>query len=136
MSTVNQQHGIILFDGVCNVCNTYVQFVIKRDPKGYFKFASLQSAEGQALLAKHNMPDDLDSIVLVEGDKVYTHSAAPLRVARKLHRLWPLCYGFIIVPAFIRDAVYKWVARNRYRWFGKKESCMMPTPDIRARFLE
>ena len=131
-----EDHGIILFDGVCNVCNGYVQFVIKRDPKAYFKFASLQSEEGQALLQKYGLPTDtLDTIVLVEGDRAYTYSTVPLRVVRKLHRLWPLLYGFILVPTFIRNPIYRFVAANRYKWFGKKEACMIPTPEIRARFL-
>ncbi len=132
----NSNKAIILFDGVCNVCNGFVQFVIKRDPAGYFHFTSLQSETGQQLLKEHNLPtDSMDTVVLIEDGAAYTHSAVPLRVARKLHRLWPLCYIFVIIPTFIRNPIYSFIAKNRYKWFGKKESCMMPTPEIRSRFL-
>ncbi len=131
-----EKQGIVLFDGVCNFCNDSVQFTIKRDPKGYFKFASIQSEEGQALLKQHSLPiDTIDTIVLIENGKAYTFSTAPLRVARKLNGLWSLLYIFILVPPFIRNPIYRWVARNRYKWFGKKDSCMMPSPEIRSRFL-
>jgi predicted DCC family thiol-disulfide oxidoreductase YuxK len=128
-------NGIILFDGVCNVCNEFVQFVIKRDPEGYFQFASLQSEAGKQLLKKYQLPDSLETVVLIENDKAYTYSTAPLRVTRHLRGLWKIGFVFIIVPPFIRHAIYRFIARNRYRWFGKKESCMMPTPAIEARFL-
>lgn len=127
---------IILFDGVCNLCNGTVQFIIKRDKKNQFHFASLQSESGQHLLAKYNLPlNDYNSFVLIEDDKVYTRSLAALRVAKKLKGLWPFLYGFIIVPKFIRDGIYKWIAKNRYKWFGKQDSCMVPTYELRARFL-
>lgn len=129
-------HAIILFDGVCNLCDNTVQFILKRDKKGYFRFASLQSEQGQELLQKHNLPTaGFDSFVLVENDKVYQKSKGALRVCRRLGGGWPLLYGFIIIPAFIRNFVYSWVARNRYRWFGKKETCMLPKPEWRERFL-
>lgn len=128
--------SIILFDGVCNLCNDAVQFIVKRDKKNQFHFASLQSEAGQHLLAKHILPlNDYNSFVLIEDDKVYTRSLAALRIAKKLKGLWPLLYGFIIVPKFIRDGIYKWIAKNRYRWFGKQDSCMVPTHELRARFL-
>jgi predicted DCC family thiol-disulfide oxidoreductase YuxK len=131
-----QKEGIVLFDGVCNFCNESVQFIIKRDPKGYFKFAALQSEDGQALLKKYNLPiETIDTIVLIENKKAYTLSTVPLRITRKLYRLWSLLYIFVLVPSFIRDPIYRWIARNRYKWFGKKETCMMPTPEIRNRFL-
>ena len=133
---MNKEAAIILFDGVCNVCNHTVQFIIKRDPSGYFKFASLQSDVGKALLQQYQLPDTLETIVLIEQGKAYTYSSAPLRVLRHLSGLWKLGTVFLIVPPFIRHAVYKWIARNRYRWFGKQATCMMPTPDIQSRFLD
>ncbi len=128
---------ILLFDGVCNLCNGLVQFTIERDPQGKFKFASLQSNSGQSLLKKFNLPtDDFDSFVLVNGDKHYTKSTASLRVAKGFGGFWALFYGFIIIPKPLRDSVYNLIARNRYRWFGKQETCWMPTPELKARFLE
>lgn len=126
----------MLFDGVCNLCDQTVQFVLKRDKKGYFKFAALQSEAGQALLEQHQLPtEDFDSFVLLENGKLYQRSTAALRVCRRLGGAWPLLYAFIIVPPFIRNAVYNWVSRNRYRWYGKKETCMMPKPEWQERFL-
>ena len=128
--------AIVLFDGVCNFCNASVNFVIERDKAGYFQFAPLQSQIGIELLAKHSIDSsETDSVILVENDKAYTHSTAALRIARKLDGIWPLLYAFVIVPKPIRDLAYKLFARNRYRLFGKQEACMMPTPDIRQRFL-
>ncbi len=134
---MNQTGAIILFDGVCNLCNSSVQLVIKNDPKGYFKFASLQSAAGQALLQQHNIPVDNnpDSLVLIEHNKVYKFSTAALRIARKLSGLYPLLYAFIVIPPFIRNGVYKFIARNRYRWWGKQERCWLPSPELKSRFL-
>lgn len=127
---------IILFDGVCNLCNRSVQFVIKRDRKNIFRFASLQGQTGQALLKKFDLPaDDLNSFILVEGDRVYKKSTAALRVARSLSGGWSLLYGFMIVPPFIRNTVYSLIAKNRYRWFGKREECMIPSPDLKSKFL-
>ncbi|MEJ7609824.1 MAG: thiol-disulfide oxidoreductase DCC family protein [Ferruginibacter sp.] len=127
---------IILFDGVCNLCNSAVKFVIKHDRKQKFRFASLQSDTGQRLLKEHNLPaNDLNSFVYVKDDKVYTSSTAALKVSKLLTGPVKLLYGFIIVPPFIRNAVYRFIANNRYRWFGKKDSCMIPTPELRARFL-
>lgn len=133
---MKEDPAIVLFDGVCNFCNYSIQFIIKRDPKGYFKFGALQSEEGKALLEKHGLPPEaLDTIVLIENGKAYTYSTAPLRITRKLVLPWSVLYVFILVPSFIRNPIYKWISRNRYKWFGKQESCMMPTPDIRKRFL-
>jgi predicted DCC family thiol-disulfide oxidoreductase YuxK len=129
-------HSIILFDGVCNLCNSAVQFAIKRDISGSFLFASLQSEEGLKILAEFHLPaDEMNSFLLVENGKIYDRSTAALRVARKLKGLWKFLYGFIIVPKFIRDAIYNLVSKNRYRWFGKKDECMVPTPELKARFL-
>jgi predicted DCC family thiol-disulfide oxidoreductase YuxK len=130
------QNAIILFDGVCNFCNGSVNFIIDRDPEGYFKFAPLQSEIGEKLLAEHKVDKSVtDSVILIEDDKVYTHSSAALRVARKLSGAWSWFYGFVIVPKFIRDFAYRLFAKNRYRMFGKQEACMLPTPEIRSRFL-
>ena len=134
------EHPVVLFDGVCNLCNGAVQFIIDRDPSGHFRFAALQSEPGKALLRARNYPvpeGDPDTVLLVQGDAVYSHSTAALRIARKLHRLYPVL-GLLglLWPRFIRDAVYRFIARNRYRWFGKEESCRVPTPELRARFLK
>lgn len=131
------KHPILLFDGVCNLCNGAVQFIIKQDKRARFRFTAIQSDKGQALLQKLHLPtDDITTMVLIEGDKYYTHSTAALRNALHMGRLWTLLYVFIIVPRPIRDVVYAWIAKNRYRWFGKSESCMIPTPELKARFLE
>lgn len=126
---------IVLFDGVCNFCDSSVNFIIARDREAYFKFAPLQSAAGQELRAKYDLDESIDSIILIEGDAAYTQSTAALRIVRRLSGLWRLLYGFIIVPKPIRDFFYRLFARNRYRLFGKKDVCMVPTPDVRARFL-
>lgn len=127
---------VILFDGVCNLCNGAVQFVIKHDEKGQFRFASLQGEHGQQLLKQYNLsPVDLDSFVLIQGDVAYSKSTAALLVAKQLKGVVKSLYVFRIIPAFIRDGIYNFIARNRYRWFGRKESCMIPSVDLRARFL-
>jgi predicted DCC family thiol-disulfide oxidoreductase YuxK len=128
---------VVLFDGVCNLCNRSVRFIIKRDKKKQFLFAALQGKTGQDILQQFNLPlNDFNSFILLEGDKIYTRSSSALRVARKLKGGWKLLYGFIIVPKFIRDAVYDTIARNRYKWFGKKDECMVPTPELKERFLD
>ena len=130
------QHSIILFDGVCNLCNTAVQFIIKRDYANHFRFASLQSGEGKKILMDNSVAgDQMSTFILLENGKVYDRSTAALKVTRKLSGWWPLLYGFIVVPKFIRDGIYKVIANNRYRWFGKKTECMVPTPELRAKFL-
>ena len=127
---------IILFDGVCNLCNTSVKFIIKRDSEGQFKFASLQSETGQTLLRMHGLNKDLSSFVLLEDDKVYLKSSAALRVCRKLDSAWPILSHFRFLPPFIRDFLYDFVAKNRYKWFGKEESCLVPSPEWKQRFLD
>ncbi|WP_174732792.1 thiol-disulfide oxidoreductase DCC family protein [Mesobacillus harenae] len=126
---------IILFDGECNFCDSSVQFIIKRDKKEVFHFASLQSEAGQELIKKFNVPPDVDSMILIEDDKVYYKSAAALRISRHLEGAWKLLYGLTITPSPIRNAVYDIVAKNRMKWFGKKDSCMLPPPNVRKRFL-
>lgn len=128
--------AIVLFDGVCNLCNTSVNFLIDRDPEGRFVFGALQSEEGLTVLRKHGLPEYyFDSIVLIEGRNVWTASDAVLEISRHMPGLWPALRVFRIVPKAIRDAVYNWIAANRYRWFGKRESCRLPTPENRSRFL-
>ncbi len=128
--------SLLLFDGVCNLCNSSVQFILLRDKKDRFRFASLQSDYGQNLLREHNLPTEtFNSLVLVENGKVYKKSTAALRIARKLKGLWPLLFAFIIIPPFIRNFVYDIIAKNRYRWFGKKEECMLPRPEWKQKFM-
>jgi predicted DCC family thiol-disulfide oxidoreductase YuxK len=128
---------VILFDGICNLCQGSVQFVLKHDKRRQFLFASLQSEIANALLATylHDFPRP-DSFVLIENGKMFLRSTAALRVCRKLNPPFPLLYSLIVIPAFIRDAVYDWVAKNRYRWFGKMKTCWIPTPELSARFLD
>lgn len=127
---------IILFDGVCNFCNSSVQFIIKRDPKVHFKFASLQGEIGQQLLNQHGLNSKMDSFVLIEDDNIFFESTAALRVCRKLKGGWKLLAGLFIVPSPLRNSIYKIIAKNRYKWFGKKDSCMLPRPEWRNRFLD
>lgn len=127
--------AVILFDGVCNLCNGAVTFIIDRDPDAHFRFAPLQSEVGRALLGDAAPSEALQSIVLLEGGERYTHSDAALRVARRLRGPWPLLYGLILLPRPLRDRLYTWVAENRYRWFGKRDACRLPTPELKGRFL-
>ena len=128
--------SIILFDGVCNLCNNAVQFVIKHDSSDKFVFAALQSATGQKLLQQYNLPQTgFDSFVLIQNGKVFLKSTAALQIAKQLSGPVKLLYGFIIVPSFIRNTVYTVIAKNRYKWFGKKDSCMIPTASLKAKFL-
>lgn len=132
----NKSHKVILFDGVCNLCNGAINFVIKKDKRNVFKFAALQSEAGIMLLSKYKIDTSkVDSIILVDGENCYVKSSAALRIAKDLSGGYPLLYGFLILPRFIRDAVYDYIARNRYKWFGKKESCMIPTPELKSKFL-
>jgi predicted DCC family thiol-disulfide oxidoreductase YuxK len=130
---MNANDKIVLFDGVCNLCNGLVQFILARDPEGRFRFASLQSDAARRLL---NGNPPAETMVLIEQGTTYLKSAAALRIARGLRFPWPLLCGLLIVPRPLRDIVYDWVARHRYAWFGKRESCMLPAPQWRARFLE
>jgi predicted DCC family thiol-disulfide oxidoreductase YuxK len=128
---------VIFFDGVCNLCNRVVQFVIKKDKKKVFRFASLQGKAGQEVLRRFNLsPDDLNSFIVLEGDRIYLRSAAALRVVKSLRGGWKLLYAGIILPRFIRDALYNWIARNRYKWYGKRNECMIPSPELKERFLD
>jgi predicted DCC family thiol-disulfide oxidoreductase YuxK len=129
-------HALVLFDGVCNLCQGTVGFLLPRDRKGTLRFASLQSETGHRESLAHGLDASaLDSVVLIEGGRAYTKSSAALRIARHLRGAWPLFTVLRIVPRFLRDPVYDWIARHRYRWFGKTESCLLPRPEWRDRFL-
>lgn len=134
---VERNEHVILFDGVCHLCQGAVKFIIKHDPAGRFRFASLQSQAGSRLLQAAGAHEkSLDSVVLIENGSYYIRSAAALRIARGLRYPWPLLYALIVVPKGLRDAVYQFIARHRYRWFGKDETCLVPTRELRERFLE
>jgi predicted DCC family thiol-disulfide oxidoreductase YuxK len=130
------EHPVILFDGVCNFCNGAINFVLRQDRKKIFRFAALQSEAGQKLLQQYNLSTkDFDSFVLIDDDKVYKKSTASLRVMNKLPWYWKEVQLFRIIPTIFRDAIYDYIARNRYKMFGKKDQCMVPTPELRNRFL-
>lgn len=127
---------VILFDGVCNLCSGSVQFILKRDKEKKFLFASLQSAYGKNILNQFALPTDtFNSFILLEDGKIFTRSTAALKMFSQLNG-WKWVKLFWIVPKFIRDAVYNLIAKNRYKWFGKKDECWIPTPELKARFLE
>lgn len=133
METANP---LILFDGVCNLCNGSVQLIIRHDPRAHFRFASLQSPLGEELRARLGIdPKTVDSIILVEGDRWFRESDAALRIALGMSGAWKALSVLRIIPRPIRDALYRLIARNRYRWFGKQETCWLPTPELRGRFL-
>ena len=133
----SETHPLMLFDGVCNLCNASVQWVLLRDHKGIFRFAALQSATGQALLKNLGFQlQDFDTVVLVAGEKVFLRSDVPLEIVRRLGGFWQLLYVFKIIPRPLRDAVYTWVAKNRYRWWGRQETCMLPRPEWKDRFMD
>lgn len=130
-------YPVVLFDGVCNLCQGSVQWILKRDRAGRFRFASLQSDIAQQLLENFGYSkENFDSVVLIQNGKIFTKSDAALRIAQGLGGLWPLLSLFRVVPKFFRNAVYNWIARNRYSWFGKTQECWLPTPQWRNRFLE
>jgi predicted DCC family thiol-disulfide oxidoreductase YuxK len=128
--------AIILFDGVCNFCNSSVQFIIKRDPTGYFKFASLQSDTGQQLLKKYGVSKEIDSLIVIEKQSVYIKSSAALQISRKLTGFWRFFSILKVFPPLFRDHLYDLLAKNRYNWFGKSDSCMLPTAEMKKRFLD
>ena len=129
--------SLVLFDGVCNLCNGFVQFVIAHDPHGRFHFGALQSAAGQRTLALHDVAQPLpESVVLVEDGRLFTRSTAAIRIARRLTFPWRLAGLLLVIPRPLRDWIYDFVARRRYRWFGERDRCMIPTPEIRSRFIE
>ena len=137
IAPVSLSHPVVLFDGICNLCTSSVQFIINHDPRQQFRFASLQSAFGQQVLEKYNLPVTASgSFILLGNGIIYTKSSGALRVAKKLSGAWPALTTFMIVPPFIRNAVYDFVAKNRYKWFGKKEECWIPTSNLKDLFIE
>lgn len=131
----NEQKNLILFDGYCNLCSSTVQFILKRDKKRIFSYASLQSDLGKNSLAAYGLSTtEIDTVILIENGIAYTYSTGALKIAKSLSGIWPLLYGAIIIPRFLRDAIYKFIAKNRYRWFGKKDTCMINF--IHSSFLE
>ena len=127
---------IVFFDGVCNLCNSSVNFLIDRDPNSKFQFAPLQSDfASETLKDFHFSPEDLESIVFYTGTNAYRKSRAILEITKRMRGLWPLFYVMIIIPGFLRDPIYNWIARNRYKWFGQQDACRIPTPELKARFL-
>lgn len=133
----SEPHPVILFDGICNLCNSSVQFVLKRDKKQKFRYASLQSEFGKKIIEQFSLKEkNIDSIVLIEQNRAWVKSSAVLRISKQLGGGYPLFYVFIIIPKFLRDAVYDFIARNRYRWFGKRESCILPSPETKTLFLD
>ena len=134
---ISKEHPILLFDGVCNLCNGFVQYAIERDPKGLFRFAALQSNEGKMVLEHiHLSPEDLSTAILIEEEKIYTQSDVGLRMIKKMNVWYRFLYFLIILPKPFRDFFYRIIANNRYKWFGEKESCMIPTPELQSRFLK
>ena len=127
---------VVLFDGICNLCNGSVIFIIRRDAQAKLKFASLQSDYGAGQLKRFNLTaSSLDSVLLVKAGRLFQKSNAALEIVAMLDGMWPALYVFKLVPRVMRDFIYEWVAKNRYRWFGKKEACMIPTPDMKSRFV-
>jgi len=132
-SAAEHDRPVILFDGVCNLCTGSVQFVIERDSRKQFRFASLQSPVAQRLLGRR---DDLEAMVLVQDGEIYRKSTAALRIARRLDGPWPALAVLLVIPRFLRDAVYDWIGRRRYRMFGKRDACWVPRPELAERFLD
>ncbi len=128
--------GLILFDGVCNFCNSSVNFIIRKDKQDNFRFLALQSERGQKIVKQYNLdPENLQTVILLQNGKIYTRSTAALRVAKQLSGGWKLFYGFVIVPPVIRDFFYNIISKNRYKWWGQRDSCMVPGPEVRKKFL-
>ena len=129
--------GIVLFDGVCNFCNYWVRFAIRHNKKKNLRFGALQGATAQKLLPQFSIStNELSSVIFIYNGKAYTQTSAALQICRNLDGGWKLFYGLYIIPKFIRDFFYNIIAKNRYKWFGKKESCMIPGPEIKSRFLD
>lgn len=132
----SERRAVLLIDGVCNLCEGCVRFIVPRDPEGRFAFAALQSETGERLLREAGLPNDLDTVVLLEDGRSYARSTAILRVLRRLSGAWPLLYALIAIPRPLRDWAYAAFIAHRYRWFGKKDACLVPGPDLAARFLD
>lgn len=134
--TNKKDNPILLFDGVCNLCVGSVQFFIKHDKSTLLRFASLQSGFGIDLKAKYNIEKNIDSLILINNKNAYTHSSAAILAASNMGFLWKAALVLLIIPKPIRDTLYKWIARNRYKWFGKKTTCWLPTEETSSRFLD
>jgi len=133
--TMMAQNPVIFFDGVCNLCSASVQFAIEHDKKDIFKFTALQGNYAKTILPKYNVDlNKIDSIIFVENDNLYTKSTAALKIARKMSGLWPMLYIFIVIPKSIRDWFYDIIAKNRYKWWGRQESCWVPTAELKQKF--
>ena len=131
-----QHEKVIVFDGVCNFCNAFVNFVLERDSRGLFKFGTLQSQPAQDILTQlHLSTQDYETFLLLEHGKVFTKSTAALKIFRSLPGAWRWLYAFIIIPRPLRDMVYSFIARHRYQWMGKSDSCRVPTSNERTRFI-
>ena len=130
------ENPILLFDGVCNLCVGSVQFFLKHDRKQILKFASLQSEFGTNQIKAYEIPASIDSLILITNDRAYYYSSAALRGAAYMGSFWPILKILLIVPPFLRNGIYRWIAKSRYNWFGKKESCWLPTPELQKRFIE
>jgi predicted DCC family thiol-disulfide oxidoreductase YuxK len=128
------KNPIVLFDGVCNLCNGTVDFILNRDRKKQFRFVTLQSETGEAVKKKFSIPDEIDSVILIHDGNVFYESDAALEIARLLSAPWKWAVIFKMLPVGWRNTVYRWIARNRYRWFGKKKACRIPTPEERKFF--
>jgi predicted DCC family thiol-disulfide oxidoreductase YuxK len=139
MTEVSGERPVVLFDGVCNLCNRGVNFIIDRDPSGTFRFAALQSGAGRRILqgfGRSLSEGDPQTIVVVDRSRLYERSGAILRIARHMRGAWPLLAVLLLIPRPLRDALYRWGSARRYRWFGKSDTCRVPTQELRARFLE
>lgn len=133
--TTTSQPPVLLFDGMCNLCAGAVQWVIVHDPKATMKFASLQSVRGQHLASAYGVYSDVDSLVLIVGGQAFTHSGAALRLAGLLGYPWKLAMVGLVIPRPLRDAAYRLLAAHRYAWFGRKQECWLPSPQLLARFV-
>ena len=136
MGADNPINKIILFDGVCKLCSASVRFVIKRDKKKIFRFASLQSDFAKKSLLEKEISNSVKTIVYLRGDKIYLRSDAALEISKELNGLWPLLYFFKVIPRFLRDAVYDLISQHRYQWFGESDECWLPSPDLNSRFVD
>ena len=131
-----RENNVVIFDGVCNLCNWSVQFIIKHDPKAIFKFTSLQSEFGTTISQRHKLSsENPESVLLLKDGKMLSKSSAALAIAAELNGTWKTLAIFRFVPQNIRDSIYDWIANNRYRWFGKRDDCMLPTEEIKERFI-
>lgn len=136
MQSSEKEFPIVFFDGVCNLCNSTIQLIIKYDKKSIFKFSSLQSNTAKQILNDYELDlNKMPSIVLVQNSKIYTKSTAVLTIFKQLNKFWPLYYLFILIPKFFRDWIYNIIAKNRYKWYGKQKSCWVPSPELNNKFL-